>query len=43
VYIGLGDRERALDCLEQAYGSDSQWMGWLTNDRIFDPSLALLR
>jgi tetratricopeptide (TPR) repeat protein len=37
VYIGLGDRERALDCLEQAYGSDSQWMGWLKNDRIFEP------
>jgi len=37
VYIGLGDRERALDCLEQAYGSNSQWMGWLKNDRIFDP------
>ena len=37
VYIGLGDRERALDCLEQAYGSDSQWMGWVKQDRIFDP------
>ena len=37
VYIGLGDRERALDCLEQAYASDSQWMGWLKNDRTFDP------
>jgi len=37
VYIGLGDRERALDYLERAYASDSQWMGWLKNDRIFDP------
>jgi hypothetical protein len=37
VYIGLGDRERALDSLEQAYASDSQWMGWLNKDRIFDP------
>ncbi len=36
VYIGLGDRERALDYLERAYASDSQWMG-LKNDRIFDP------
>jgi len=36
VYIGLGDRERALDHLERAYASDSQWMG-LKNDRIFDP------
>ena len=37
VYIGLGDRERALDFLEQAYATDSQWMGWLKKDRIFDP------
>jgi hypothetical protein len=35
--IGLGDRERALDYLERAYASDSQWMGWLKNDRMFDP------
>ena len=34
---GLGDRERALDYLERAYAPDSQWMGWLKNDRIFDP------
>jgi tetratricopeptide (TPR) repeat protein len=37
VYLGLGDRERALDYLERAYAADSQWMGWLKNDRIFDP------
>lgn len=37
VYLGLGDRMRALDYLEQAYASDSQWMGWLKGDRIFDP------
>lgn len=37
VYIGLGDRERALGYLERAYASDSQWMSWLKNDRIFDP------
>ncbi|MBV8808889.1 MAG: protein kinase, partial [Acidobacteriaceae bacterium] len=37
VYTGLGDRQRALDYLEQAYASDSQWMGWLKKDRIFDP------
>jgi tetratricopeptide (TPR) repeat protein len=37
VYIGLGDRERALDYLERAYASDSQWLGWLKGDRIFDP------
>ncbi len=37
IYIGLGDRKRALDSLEQAYASDSQWMVWLKKDRIFDP------
>jgi len=37
VYLGLGNRERALDYLEEAYDSSSQWMGWLKNDRIFTP------
>lgn len=37
VYLGLGDRARTLDYLERAYTSDSQWLGWLKNDRIFDP------
>jgi len=37
VFLGLGDRARALGCLEQAYAADSQWMGWLKGDRIFDP------
>ena len=37
VYLGLGDRARALDYLEKAYASDSQWLGWLKNDRTFDP------
>ena len=37
VSLGLGDRARALDYLEQAYAADSQWLGWLKNDRTFDP------
>ena len=37
VYLGLGDRARALDHLERAYASDSQWLGWLKEDRMFDP------
>ncbi len=37
VSLGLGDRARALDYLEQAYEADSQWLGWIRNDRIFDP------
>ncbi|HUY28275.1 MAG TPA: hypothetical protein VMV27_12730, partial [Candidatus Binataceae bacterium] len=37
VYLGMGDRERALDYLERAYTSHSQWLCWLKMDRIFDP------
>jgi tetratricopeptide (TPR) repeat protein len=37
VHLGLGDRARALDYLEQAYASNSQWMPYLRGDRIFDP------
>jgi eukaryotic-like serine/threonine-protein kinase len=37
VSIGLGQRARALDHLEQAYAADSQWLGWLKMDRLFDP------
>ncbi|MEO8188808.1 MAG: protein kinase [Acidobacteriota bacterium] len=37
VYLGLGDRARALEYLEKAYAADSQWLGWLKNDRTFDP------
>jgi serine/threonine-protein kinase len=36
IYLGMGNRERALDNLEQAYASNSQWMGWLKEDRVFD-------
>ena len=37
VALGLGDHERAVSLLEQAYAMDSQWLGWLKNDRVFDP------
>jgi eukaryotic-like serine/threonine-protein kinase len=37
VHLGLGDRVRALDNLEQALAADSQMMAWLGQDRIFDP------
>jgi adenylate cyclase len=37
VYIGLGDKQRALDGLEKAYEARSQWIVWLKMDRIFDP------
>ena len=37
VHLGLGDRVRALDNLEQALAADSQMMPWLGQDRIFNP------
>ena len=37
VHLGLGDRARALDYLEQAYDNNSQWMPYLRGDRIWDP------
>jgi TolB-like protein/Tfp pilus assembly protein PilF len=37
VALGLGEHGRAVSLLEQAYALDSQWLGWLRNDRIFDP------
>jgi tetratricopeptide (TPR) repeat protein len=37
VSLGLGDHARAVSYLEQAYASDSQWLGWLKGDRTFDP------
>ena len=33
---GLGDRSRALDSLEKAYASDSEWLGYLKLDKAFD-------
>ena len=37
VYLGLGDRTRALDYLERALAADSQMMAWIGRDAIFDP------
>lgn len=37
VYLGLGDRPRALDNLERALEADSQMMAWIGRDTIFDP------
>ena len=35
--LGQGDHGRAISYLEQAYASDSEWLGWLGRDRMFDP------
>ncbi len=37
VHLGLGDRQRAIDDLEKAHAADSQFLGWLGRDAIFDP------
>ena len=37
MYLGLGDRMRALDYLEQAYAASSEFLVWLKIDRIYDP------
>jgi len=37
VSLGLGDHARAIAYLEQARQADSQWLGWLKHDRVFDP------
>jgi len=36
IYLGLGDRERALNKLEQAYAAHSELCGLLKMDRMFD-------
>jgi tetratricopeptide (TPR) repeat protein len=37
VYLGMGDRERALDGLEKAYAAHSQLIVFLKMDRVYDP------
>jgi len=37
VYLGLGDHERAMTGLEQAYAAHSQLMGLLKMDKMFAP------
>jgi adenylate cyclase len=37
VYIGLGDKQRALDDLEKAYEVRSQWLLFLKSDKTLDP------
>lgn len=36
IHLGLGDRDHALDLLEQASATDSQWMMYLKIDHVFD-------
>ena len=37
IYLGLGDKLRALEGLEKAYEVRSQWMQLLRVDKIYDP------
>jgi len=36
VSLGLGDNAAAMDYMEKAYAADSEWLGWLGRDRMFD-------
>jgi TolB-like protein/tetratricopeptide (TPR) repeat protein len=36
IYLGTGDRTRAIEYLEKAYDADSQQLAWLGQDKIFD-------
>jgi tetratricopeptide (TPR) repeat protein len=36
VYLGLGDVERSLDCLETAVEQRSMWIVWLKMDPLYD-------
>jgi serine/threonine-protein kinase len=37
VYLGLGDKRRALEALEKAYEARSDSLLFLKVDKIFDP------
>ena len=37
VYLGLGDRARALDGLDKSYDAHSWWLLFLKVDKIYDP------
>src|SRR6202521_5824832 len=37
IYLGLGDKQRALDGLEKAYQAHSQWMPTLKEEKVFGP------
>lgn len=37
IYVGLGDKERALEWLRRAYGEHSYWLSWLGVDPRWDP------
>ena len=36
VYLGMGEKSRALDNLEKAWNENSQWLCWLRYDKAFD-------
>ena len=36
VYLGLGERSRAIEYVWQALAANSQMLGWLGHDAIFD-------
>jgi hypothetical protein len=37
IYVGLGDKEPALEWLRRAYDEHSYWLSWLGVDPRWDP------
>lgn len=37
IHLGLGEPEKALDCLERGYAERSYWMVFLKVDPVYDP------
>lgn len=37
VYLGLGEHDQALDCLEKGFAERSYWMVFLNTDPVYDP------
>jgi tetratricopeptide (TPR) repeat protein len=37
IYLGLGEKSRAIDWLEKAYDERSPWLDWLKVESAFDP------
>ena len=37
LYVGMGNYEKALDYVEQAYFVRDAWMGWIRYSGLLDP------
>ncbi len=37
IYVGFGDKDRAMDWMEKAYDERSAWLAWMNVEPRFDP------